>query len=174
MCLEKSSALIAECWRNCPLRMTPQLVLRRYSELQRSNLALKNTTKKPQKYLPGSLKSFTILYTIKWSPQTQNNPFGRGWRALEEWNVVFAPCSSAAAALWEHKVKNRRNRGGLGVQRGAEGLEGWQPCPSTGGMPAAPALCPLPWAGLRTGNNDQLSSLPHGGVGAAGDFQEFY
>lgn len=69
------------------------------------------------------------------SPQTQNNPFERGWRALEGWNVVFAPCSSAAATLWEDKVKSTEGigvgwecRGELRVWRGGSPVPAQEGC----------------------------------------------
>lgn len=83
------------------------------------------------------------------------------------WNVVLAPCSSAVAALWEDKVKRTE---GIVVGRESTGdMRVWRSgSPVPAHEDAAPAL--LPWAGLRTGHNDQFSSLPHGGVGAAGKY----
>lgn len=49
---------------------------------------------------------------------------------------------AVAVAVGGPSEEDRRNRDGWGVHRGPEGLEVGQPCPSTCGMPAAPALIP--------------------------------
>lgn len=86
---------------------------------------------------------------------------------MRGWN---APCSSAAAALWEDKAK--RTEGIVVDRESTRELRVWRsgsPLPACEGcqQPLPSAL--LPWVGLRTRHNDQLSSLPHRGVGAAGD-----
>lgn len=81
---------------------------------------------------------------------------------------------AVAVAVGGPSEEDRRNRDGWEVHRGPEGLEGGSPVPAGVGCQQPLPSSLLPWAGLRTGHNDQLSSLPHRGVGAAGDFWQLY